>query len=78
MSTSAAGSVPQRRRPHHMERATRLGSVEAPFCGRLVALELGETPLPTFSLLIIVASLTVPLLAFVVPRDVLTDSRSRP
>ena len=34
--------------------------------------------LPTFSLLIIVASLTVPLLALVVPRDVLTDSRSRP
>jgi len=34
--------------------------------------------LPTFLLLIIVASLTVPLLAFVVPRDILTDSRSRP
>jgi membrane protease YdiL (CAAX protease family) len=33
--------------------------------------------LPTFSLLIIVVSLTVPLLAFAVPRDVLTGSRTR-
>jgi hypothetical protein len=34
--------------------------------------------LPTFSLLIIVVSLTVPLLAFAVPRNVLTGSKSRP
>ena len=34
--------------------------------------------LPTFSLLIIVVSLTVPLLAFAVPRNVLTASKSRP